>query len=225
MFSACSNAAERRGILLRCRELVCPCSGSSPASFLRMRARHCASDARSPAQALRSKVDTIVVIYAENRAFDNLYGNFPGRAGLERSRGPRRPAAARVCAADRSRRVGAGDAAADLGRRHRPGRTAGGDGGRKCGLAQCAVLDRACLHPAIQCHSVDVDGHARPGAPLLRAPDADRRRQERRLRRMVRRGRPRHGALRLQRFGAVRAGARNSCSPTTSFKARSAARS
>src|SRR5277367_4818195 len=32
--------------------------------------------------ALRSKVDTIVVIYAENRAFDNLFGNFPGARGL-----------------------------------------------------------------------------------------------------------------------------------------------
>ena len=28
-------------------------------------------------RALRSDIDTIVVIYAENRAFDNLYGNFP----------------------------------------------------------------------------------------------------------------------------------------------------
>ena len=34
-------------------------------------------------QALRSKVQTIVVIYAENRAFDNLYGNFPGAHGLD----------------------------------------------------------------------------------------------------------------------------------------------
>jgi acid phosphatase len=33
-------------------------------------------------RALRSKVQTIVVIYAENRAFDNLYGNFPGAHGL-----------------------------------------------------------------------------------------------------------------------------------------------
>ena len=33
-------------------------------------------------QALRSKVQTIVVIYAENRAFDNLYGNFPGARAL-----------------------------------------------------------------------------------------------------------------------------------------------
>jgi acid phosphatase len=33
-------------------------------------------------QALRDKVKIIVVIYAENRAFDNLFGNFPGAHGL-----------------------------------------------------------------------------------------------------------------------------------------------
>ncbi len=33
-------------------------------------------------RALRSNVDTIVVIYAENRAFDNLFGNYPGAHGL-----------------------------------------------------------------------------------------------------------------------------------------------
>jgi acid phosphatase len=33
-------------------------------------------------RALQSKIDTIVVIYAENRAFDNLYGNFPGARNL-----------------------------------------------------------------------------------------------------------------------------------------------
>ena len=33
-------------------------------------------------RALRAKIDTIVIIYAENRAFDNLYGNFPGEHGL-----------------------------------------------------------------------------------------------------------------------------------------------
>ena len=33
-------------------------------------------------RALQSQVETIVVIYAENRAFDNLYGNFPGAEGL-----------------------------------------------------------------------------------------------------------------------------------------------
>jgi acid phosphatase len=33
-------------------------------------------------RALRGKIDTIVVIYAENRSFDNLYGNFPGARNL-----------------------------------------------------------------------------------------------------------------------------------------------
>ena len=33
-------------------------------------------------QALREKVKHVVVIYAENRSFDNLYGNFPGANGL-----------------------------------------------------------------------------------------------------------------------------------------------
>ena len=33
-------------------------------------------------RALRDKVKTIVVVYAENRAFDNLFGNFPGAHGL-----------------------------------------------------------------------------------------------------------------------------------------------
>ena len=32
---------------------------------------------------LRTKIATIVVIYAENRAFDNLYGNFPGAIGVD----------------------------------------------------------------------------------------------------------------------------------------------
>jgi acid phosphatase len=40
------------------------------------------SPADATTRALRAKVDTIVVIYAENRAFDNLYGNFPGARGL-----------------------------------------------------------------------------------------------------------------------------------------------
>jgi acid phosphatase len=31
---------------------------------------------------LRDKVDTIVVIYAENRGFDNMYGTFPGANGI-----------------------------------------------------------------------------------------------------------------------------------------------
>jgi acid phosphatase len=41
-----------------------------------------AGGASATTRALQSKVDTIVVIYAENRAFDNLYGNFPGARNL-----------------------------------------------------------------------------------------------------------------------------------------------
>src|SRR3979409_2466923 len=41
-----------------------------------------AAGADATTRALRSKIDTIVVIYAENRAFDNLYGRFPGAHGL-----------------------------------------------------------------------------------------------------------------------------------------------
>jgi acid phosphatase len=40
------------------------------------------ADADAATRALRSRIDTIVVIYAENRAFDSLYGNFPGAHGL-----------------------------------------------------------------------------------------------------------------------------------------------
>ena len=37
---------------------------------------------RGVTAALHAKVKNVVVIYAENRAFDNLYGNFPGAHGL-----------------------------------------------------------------------------------------------------------------------------------------------
>jgi acid phosphatase len=43
---------------------------------------HGANEGDATTRALRAKVKTIVVIYAENRAFDNLYGNFPGAQGL-----------------------------------------------------------------------------------------------------------------------------------------------
>jgi acid phosphatase len=33
-------------------------------------------------RSLKANVNTIVVIYAENRSFDNLYGNFPGANGI-----------------------------------------------------------------------------------------------------------------------------------------------
>jgi acid phosphatase len=54
--------------------LACACSVSQTAP---------AAHGDAATRALRDKVSTIVVIYAENRAFDNLYGNFPGAAGLD----------------------------------------------------------------------------------------------------------------------------------------------
>src|SRR5262249_39886379 len=40
-----------------------------------------ASGTPSPSDNLK-RIDTVVVIYAENRSFDNLYGNFPGANGV-----------------------------------------------------------------------------------------------------------------------------------------------
>jgi len=42
----------------------------------------CGSDSVDTTTALRSKVKNVVVIYAENRSFDGLYGNFPGANGI-----------------------------------------------------------------------------------------------------------------------------------------------
>lgn len=41
------------------------------------------NDADAVTQQLKNNIDTIVVIYTENRAFDNLYGKFPGADGVE----------------------------------------------------------------------------------------------------------------------------------------------
>jgi len=57
--------------------ILCACYGMSKAPRPAL-----APDANATTRALRSEVQTIVVIYAENRAFDNLYGNFPGASGL-----------------------------------------------------------------------------------------------------------------------------------------------
>ncbi len=93
-FTAKFARGAQRSLALACRsdsgqlrrhKLVAPAAGAG------------ADDAASQrTRALRSEVDTIVVIYAENRAFDNLYGNFPGARRLERSSRSRRPSAARV---------------------------------------------------------------------------------------------------------------------------------
>ena len=105
-------------------------------------------------RALRSGFDTIVVIYAENRAFDNLYGNFPGAHGLsEVVDGGGRPLPAYAPQVDRD-----GSVLATLPR------TWGGADSLRCqapvvteaqsvlATAKCAVLDRARLHGAIRCH-------------------------------------------------------------------------
>ena len=38
--------------------------------------------AQSPPQSINS-IETVVVIFAENRSFDDLYGSFPNANGLE----------------------------------------------------------------------------------------------------------------------------------------------
>src|SRR6185437_2011673 len=41
------------------------------------------AQAQEPQQVAINNIETVVVIYAENRAFDNLYGAFPGANGLQ----------------------------------------------------------------------------------------------------------------------------------------------
>jgi len=54
------------------------CSNPQPS----LHAQSAPADESATTRALRNDIDTIVVIYAENRAFDNLYGNFPNARGL-----------------------------------------------------------------------------------------------------------------------------------------------
>jgi acid phosphatase len=56
---------------------ICSCTPTNPAT-----APSAGGTPPAVARALRSDIDTIVVIYAENRAFDNLFGNFPGARNL-----------------------------------------------------------------------------------------------------------------------------------------------
>src|SRR5450631_4258517 len=66
----------RRGFLfsLGCAVILAGCAGEHGISN--------SGGGDATTRALRSRIDTIVVIYAENRAFDSLYGNFPGAHGL-----------------------------------------------------------------------------------------------------------------------------------------------
>jgi acid phosphatase len=88
--------AKRRPLILvlACAAAFAACAGKDLAST--------SGGGDAVTRALRSKVDTIVVIYAENRAFDNLYGNFPGARGLrEVADGDGRPLPAYVPQVDR----------------------------------------------------------------------------------------------------------------------------
>ena len=57
----------------------------APLAIASVLALSACGDSDSPVDTttqLKNKVQNIVVIYAENRSFDNLYGNFPGANGL-----------------------------------------------------------------------------------------------------------------------------------------------
>ena len=74
----------------------------------------------TPRPRCRTRCKNIVVIYAENRSFDNLYGNFPGANGLSTVVDASGNADVRLHPAEGPRRHHrAGHAAADLERRDR----------------------------------------------------------------------------------------------------------
>lgn len=62
-------------LLLGCSLLISGCASTE------LSAQNTLSDTAIPASSL-DKIKTIVVIYAENRSFDNLYGLFPGANGI-----------------------------------------------------------------------------------------------------------------------------------------------
>ena len=156
----------------------------------------------------------VVVIYAENRSFDNLYGNFPGANGLQNA------TAANSVQKDRDGSTMATLPkiwAADRDRHH-----AGGDRGDDGEPAEHAVRDRR----SERLQPVDEHRDARHRASLLLGPDADQRRQERHVCRVDRCGRPDDGPLHRRSVEAAAVeGRAAACWPTTSSWVRSAARS
>ena len=94
-------------------------------------------------------------------------------------------------------------AAADLGRGDVGRRHAGGDAGTERRSAERTVRHRDRVPRRIGRDARPLGHDARPVSPLLREPDADRQRRQRRLRRMVRCGRPHDGPLRHASIGAV----------------------
>ena len=75
-----SRYASRHSLLVHAMVAAGLVAGLSSCAHRELSAPAGVSDGTT--RALRAKIDTIVVIYAENRAFDNLYGNFPGTLGL-----------------------------------------------------------------------------------------------------------------------------------------------
>src|SRR5438132_9853510 len=61
-----------------------PRRGSSLALVVSLMLAGCAASAPAPVatDASLQRIQTIVVIYAENHSFDNLYGLFPGADGI-----------------------------------------------------------------------------------------------------------------------------------------------
>ena len=143
-----------------------------------------------------TKVNHVVVIYLENRAFDNTYGEFAGAAGL----------------ADAASALPQVDSAGHVVRHAAAG----------CGTA---VSDespqRAIRHRAVRtAHRRD----ARPRASLLPGAGADRRREDGQVRDRERREGVEHGALPHVGAPDGRPKRRTTCSRITSSTARSAAR-
>ena len=97
----------------------------SAVALATLRLRRARPRARSEALRGLERIETVVVIYAENRGFDNLYGLFPGANGTRQRRRRTWPAAARP------RRQRPEGAAAGLGRPHRARRRAAGDARRR----------------------------------------------------------------------------------------------
>ena len=158
-------------------------------------------------QALREKVKTIVVIYAENRAFDSLYGNFPGANGLSGVvDAAGRPLAAYLPQLDRD-----GTPLSKLpqtwGGVTAPGYKPVVTQAQSAGLPN-APFSIETAFTAQSKATLSVSTVTRDLCPpLLRESDADRRRPQRSVCGLVRCRRSHHGSLRLQPIRALRLGA------------------
>ncbi len=173
-------------------------------------------------RTLQAKVRHIVVIYAENRSFSNLYGNFPGvQYPLESV------PASRYVQLDRDGRTPLATLPAIWGGLVPEAQEVNGkryaiSEKQIAGLAERAVPSRRRARPAV----AERRHHARSRASLLSEPDADQRGAQQPVRRVGRFGRPRHGPLpQFGRYAApLGARAASTRSATTSSCPRSAAR-